>query len=437
MRALLFTIGTNISNIILSLGSGILAARVLQPDGRGVLAEIVFWGTTVAAISSMSVPMALAMEVARNPKDETLLGSGLALAATQSVLAVVLFYLAGPFLVEPKLFFWCMLFAALSIPATFMALTVLSGNHGKKEFGTFNIMRMVPPFVYFASMIGLAVTGSVSPQALALANAGGSIAVCVLKFPELVRLSGRQISRQKIRALLQLGVTLHASHIFSILLLKVDQIWLIYFFDHSALGNYAVAMTASGAGIGAIAGGVLTYYVPHLSGAVEPATQRLYVRLLLGTTLFISIAFAAAMALAAPLLIPLIFGKAYTAASSICIVLCAAQIPIAYASAAALALRTLGEWRLPVIASVSGLISFVALAGPFSVIAGVNGVAFAITAAWSVTMLLLVRRLRKILAISSAECLLPPVGDVKRQIQSLFTKQAREGGQLPQTAAGE
>src|SRR5208283_4192014 len=71
------------SLLIQSIGAatGILAARLLGPAGRGDLATIMYYPTVLSLLGSVGIQQAIAFEVSKRPQEEaTILRAGLWIA---------------------------------------------------------------------------------------------------------------------------------------------------------------------------------------------------------------------------------------------------------------------------------------------------------------------------------------------------------------------
>ena len=90
-RAWLGSLSTNVGNLFVGLVTGVLTARLLLPAGRGELAEILFWGQTVAALGLFAIPSALVMEMAQNKKDNTLVANALVLSLVLAAGSIAVF----------------------------------------------------------------------------------------------------------------------------------------------------------------------------------------------------------------------------------------------------------------------------------------------------------------------------------------------------------
>jgi O-antigen/teichoic acid export membrane protein len=67
--AWLGTLATNAAILLCGLATGVLSARLLAPEGRGVLAAVLFWPHLITSLASFSLPAAVISRRARPEVD--------------------------------------------------------------------------------------------------------------------------------------------------------------------------------------------------------------------------------------------------------------------------------------------------------------------------------------------------------------------------------
>src|SRR5437868_7402069 len=89
------TAGTNVSIAVLSSVAGILAARLLGPEGRGELAAAIVWAGMIGVFASTGLPQALTYFAAQEPGAiGRIFYTTLAIWACQSAISLALGWLA-------------------------------------------------------------------------------------------------------------------------------------------------------------------------------------------------------------------------------------------------------------------------------------------------------------------------------------------------------
>ncbi|MFQ5695199.1 MAG: hypothetical protein ACE5HB_04345, partial [Terriglobia bacterium] len=139
-RHYLTTLAANASILLLGAVSGILAARLLGPVGRGELVVVTLWPMALATLGALGMNHALAFFTAREPhRRPALLTTGLVLATLQSALLMAVGYLLLPGLLaaqRPLVVELARLFL-LYIPLAFFSGYLLNVLQGGLHFGAY------------------------------------------------------------------------------------------------------------------------------------------------------------------------------------------------------------------------------------------------------------------------------------------------------------
>ena len=162
-NAWLGTIATNALILAFNVGTGVLLARLLLPEGRGLLATIMFWPGLISSVGLMSLDHAVAHRVARAPTESRRTGATatcLALALCCLVapaLALTLPYLLG----DERREWWltAQIYALAFIPVTYLGSIVRALDYGELRLIRYNSWRIIPPFVYLAGLSLMGVDG--------------------------------------------------------------------------------------------------------------------------------------------------------------------------------------------------------------------------------------------------------------------------------------
>lgn len=96
--AFLQTMATQAFIVPINVATGVLVARLLGPEGRGVLAAITLWPQLLASLAICGLPYALIYHLKRTPHETgRILGAGLALAAGLALLGALAGAVVVPF----------------------------------------------------------------------------------------------------------------------------------------------------------------------------------------------------------------------------------------------------------------------------------------------------------------------------------------------------
>src|ERR1035441_6298778 len=178
--AWLITIVTNAVILACGVLTGILMARLLHPEGRGVLASILFWPELFAAFGICGLNEAVVYRVSHGSRaDDTTITAAvcaIVLAAATSICGILLM----PLLLRGTGASWAhaaSLYVLCFIPLNFLALTLLAVDQGQLRFQRYNLIRLSVPLIYAAGLVGLWALGAVRVETVLWANLAGN-AVC-------------------------------------------------------------------------------------------------------------------------------------------------------------------------------------------------------------------------------------------------------------------
>jgi O-antigen/teichoic acid export membrane protein len=330
--------------------TGPLLARALGPTGRGDLAAITVPLVLAPGVLSLGIPAFAYRTLPRGRPIGQVLGSlglpliliGLVVAANAATLADgladgradVRTWLIVVFAATPLICFGSLL--ASSLAALSRWRNVVATN--------------LIPFV--VPMLGIAVlyiAGSLTVWTAAAVTVAGALLCLVPGLPLLAE--GRPVFRARLaREGIAFGLKSWLGGLARIANGRLDQFLMITAVAPRVLGLYAVAVTLAGAS--GLVGGALAPPLMARIGAGERHLTPNAVRILVGGTLCLNVI----LALAAPLLLSVLFGHEFEAAYPMAIILLAAQVPLNGAGILSSALQADGAPVIPSIAEAIGLV---------------------------------------------------------------------------------
>ena len=362
--------------------TGILAARLLLPEGRGALAAIMFWPGLFWSIGLLSLREAVVHRIAQS-KDErpTIIASGLhltlALAAVTAASTVLLLpYLLG----AERQAFWLIaqIYAVTIIPITSLIGTLRGIDQGELRLFRYNLWGLIAPLVHLSGLLALWALGRVSVvTALAAFWTGHCLcALALLAFR--ARVLCARPSWLELQRLLGLNLRFHSTSLASLLGAHIDRLAVMLFWDDVAVGLYVVALTWASAGLNTVTISFRTVLFPHLSA--EPDTQRQHALLERGLRYASCLLTMGTLALAAltSWLLPLLFGASFGGSVPVALALLAAYLPLALRQIAAQSLRGLGRARPGTIAELGAIVVFFVGVWPLAQALGLLGVGLAL-----------------------------------------------------------
>jgi O-antigen/teichoic acid export membrane protein len=239
---------------ILGLGviTGILAARMLGPSGRGEVAAIIIWPSAIVTLLSLGINQSIAYSVGQRAftLDEVATAS-VVIGLVQASLSVLLGLIIVPLALarySPEVRYVGILFALFS-PA--LILGGYSGNlfQGKQDLVRFNLIRVTPAFVYLAGLGVLYWRHQPSVRGVVFAQVAGFVLALAFGVALCWRVLHPhfQWSPSVIPWLLSFGWRTQITNLANTFNQRIDQMILSLFVPPQQLGFYAVAVTLSNA----------------------------------------------------------------------------------------------------------------------------------------------------------------------------------------------
>jgi O-antigen/teichoic acid export membrane protein len=306
--------------------TGPLLARSLGPSGRGDYAAVVVPTEMVAWVIAFGMPLA-ALYHARDHDDRSLVMGSWSFAL---VVGVALTAAMWPFVPSylhshsPLTIPWFRAFLVLAIPFG-PVLTAVELLTARGKVIAFNVLRQLALVLNTVFIAGLAIAGRLTlTTALAAALAGDAISyVATLWYVRAW--PGRGFRREVTQLELRYAARVAPGAVSNLLITRLDQFVLVGVVSSRNLALYAIA--ATGAGLSApVAAGVSQALVPHLRSIDRTSDRRSDAARAARWTFGASVAIALGLALAAPIGLPLLFGRAFAAAVPLLWILLPGQV---------------------------------------------------------------------------------------------------------------
>lgn len=329
-KAFVGTFLTSIGIQGVTILTGILMARILGPEGRGLYAAGLLWPSVFAGLGFFGVNQAMTLRAAKYPNDVGgLYATALMLGGAFSALTTPIAFLAISAIMADKPNVVAAAFAFLPYIPVFILTSLLNSTDiGLGSFKHYNEMRWILSAVNVGTVVVLFVAENTDPQAYLMALLAANGAALVYK---LGRLPWRQI-RPNTRHMdvLVAGGGFYLATIALLARDQIERIFLVSFVDVDILGLYVVALSAAMMpSVLAKSLGLIVFARSAGIGGVDALldTARLFRQL---TVLNLVISIGSAIIL--PILIPIFYGEAFIAARPVAIVLVFAQLLIAMGS---------------------------------------------------------------------------------------------------------
>lgn len=307
---------TNMVMAIMGLASGLLAARLLGPQGRGELAAIQSWPMLFAAIALLGMPEAVIYYSSRcQVRAADYLGTARVIALIAGV-----GFLASGWVLMPALLrsqarstIWFAQVYLLMIPLYALIELPRNALRAVGAWGAWNALRLVHMGLWLAVVVGAWITSRLAtPGALACLFLGMQVLFAV---PHSVVVShyipGSYTWAPRFRgSLFKFGIPTMLTILPQTLNLRLDQLLMASFLGPQPLGYYVVAVAWAGASspvyysIGAV-------FFPHMSAMHEPRNHHRFLRVYSSRVLLLVSSTTMLLLAVTPMAIRLLFGPEF------------------------------------------------------------------------------------------------------------------------------
>jgi O-antigen/teichoic acid export membrane protein len=392
-RAYAQTFAATVAIRILGVVSGVLAARLLGPEGRGELAVIIFLPMLLEPLGLLELPRSVAYEVSR--ADEV----SAAVIATSFWLAVGLGAIQALLLAELLPLYlpadkshllsasrWFMIY----LPMVYITHTLMGSDQGRGKFGRFSLLLALPGLFYVAALAVAWASGHVTPA---------TFAACILTGALIVAAWRAQMDRASIshtlpdwttaQRLLKRGVSFYLPTVVSIALYRADMFILVRMASTDAIGLYAVAQAIALGQIGAV-NPFLQVGFSAVAGEtdVQKALQTLGQHFRVAQLAVSGVGLLALVV--TPWLIRLMFGAQFSGAVPATYLLIGSTVVWGMEQVLEQGLRAAGHPRPGIISNLLGLVVLVGFGIPACARYGIVGIASAALAAQCLNLAVLI-----------------------------------------------
>ncbi len=409
-----------------NIATGLLAARLLLPEGRGELAEIMLWAGLIVEFGIVGLSDALlyrAATAAAAPRD--LFATMTALTAIFSVVLVAAGVVIEPYIFagkDPDLLRLSLVFLVAYVPTNLGALFVASMFQGYLDMLTWNLLRGVVAVGYLAFIAAAAAIGQANVEGFAAANILGTVAALAVGLWLLARRGWIAFRPDwaTMKGIVIYGAKVHVGEMLNSARQKIDQALVALWLPHADLGLYVVALTVANGPL-ILAQTLANLAFPKISQQTEHEGKIFVFGRYFRFTIAVTVAVTLVLLILNPWLVPLLFGQAFAPAALIANIM---LIGLPAAAAKLLFIQALKSWDRSLIighAEIIGLaaaaLSLLALLPTF----GIAGAACSLVIANLVAAIAMAMSLRRHLGLPVL-ALLKPTADDWRLAGDLFAQ---------------
>ncbi|MGH9161504.1 MAG: lipopolysaccharide biosynthesis protein [Vicinamibacteraceae bacterium] len=314
--------------------TGILAARALQPQGRGELAAMILWPTLVGGVTAFGLPKALIYHVRRDSKQAARLAGSAALMSFLITLigAAVVWHIIPIWLrSQPAHIVFAAQLCVLMAPVYSLSTLGQAAWEANGHFGRSNLSQLLPPCLI---IVGLGVQiwlGVLTPASAAATYVLAGVPAFIWMLASIgrdYRPTLRGASRVW-RSLLHYGTRSFGGGLAGILSIYLDQVLVVGLVGAASMGIYAVAINLARV-VDAANTSVATIMFPKVVG-LEPRQIAREVARSARLGSIAGILIAAAVLVAGPFLLRWLYGPAFVPAIQILPILVCRIIVVGFA----------------------------------------------------------------------------------------------------------
>jgi O-antigen/teichoic acid export membrane protein len=314
MKGFVSSFIANVAIQICNVGTGILAARLLLPIGRGELATVILWPVILESLGQIGASWVFAREAAANPDQESNLArTAVVLGLTLGTLVMVLGYFLIPYLLpadKQNLIGLTRIFLFM-IPLCYIATFLLSLDQGNMRWTRYNLLRFVMTFSYLFLILVFWAFHHKGVQAFVIAYLLSFLISALLR----LMLQGEGIIHGRTNfsmcfRILRLGVPFFFASLSLVVANEVDKTLVVGLLPVDQVGLYAAAITFASAHLSL--GGALgvTSFV-YLANEIDQGRRSSFLAHVFRQSTWLYMVAGSGVALLAPILITPLFGPAF------------------------------------------------------------------------------------------------------------------------------
>ncbi len=387
--------------------TGPLLARALGASGRGDLQAIVVPLSLVPGVLGFGIPAYAYRTLPRGQPIGEVMGSlGLPLIAVGLIAAAAGVPLADALAAGRSTVRLFLIVVFLSTPLILLGSLLVSGMSALQRWPNVMAMSLMPFMVSLLGIGTMYVLGDLTVATAAVATIAGSLLAVAPGLPLILRT--RPVFRKSMASAgIGFGARSWIGGLAQMSNARLDQLLMITAVSPRELGLYAVATTLAGAS--GLAAGALSPPLMARIAAGEVHLMAQAVRIIVEASVCLNIV----LALAAPVILSVLFGRQFRGAVPMAWILLVAQVPLCGASVLSSALQADGAPLIPTVAEgialVITVVGLITLLGPLEAI----GAAIVSLAAYSTSFVFQIAKAHRRIGVPFSEFFVPRRDDLR------------------------
>ena len=416
---MLVTAATSGGLAVLTFTSGMVAARLLGPAGRGELAAIQTWSMFISTVATLGMGEATIYFGARDPSCAgSYLASAISISSMACVPVLLVGYLAMPWLLavqRPAIVSASRWYLVTAIFYLWIGVPH-SALRAVRSYKAWNLVRMLPSAAWLLVLLAAWALRRVSPVFVAYLYVGGLGVICLPVVFHFVRrdvIGSFRPHTAQWKEMLRFGIPSMAGGVPQNLNIKFDQMLMAGFLSPHLLGLYAVAVAWSSV-LPMMLQSFAAILFPELASCANHDDQVRAFTATFRVGAILSLSFAIAYGVATPYLLPIVFGSSFAASVKPAIVLIAASAVLGVTQLVEAGLRGLGVpmdvARSEIFGLLVTLVTLGFLLGPI----GIVGAAIASLLGYSGVLISLMVMMRRRTGQTIRTIIVPTISELRQ-----------------------
>ncbi|MBV9818424.1 MAG: oligosaccharide flippase family protein [Solirubrobacterales bacterium] len=328
-----------------------LQARALGPTGRGELAAITAPLSLAPIMLTLGLSMYTFRAVATGRRPGTVVGTIGAVYLFLGAVAIGIGPLVGHLVGGSHHVVSRWVFIGFAIlPLAFVNQVITDTCVGENRWGPVIAYRLCSPIVLIVGVVVLFLIGHLTVASAAILSIGGGTLPIVFLVPFARRYRPLRFDRQVVREGVPFGLRAWAAGIGQLVNVRFDQLLMTRLVNPAELGLYAIAVTASGVLVNPFATALTSGTMPRFATGSTDLIEKVVRTVLLGV-LVVSIG----VAVASPVVVPLVFGSSFKGAVPMIWILLGAGIPLTASAVLSSAVTSTGHPGWAALAEIAAI----------------------------------------------------------------------------------
>jgi O-antigen/teichoic acid export membrane protein len=248
--ALFQSLGAQVFITLINVLTGVITARLLGAEGRGIYAAVTLWPPLLAALATAGLGTAVVVRMRKSSENAGAIANvGLVLALVQSAIAAACaIFLLPHFLSQysPTVVFFAQL-CLVSVLVNGAQTIMKQAFAGAGQFRWYNLTHLSPPLLYILALLAIIPFSVLTADGAILALLGSGAVATLMVVPAYLRRVRPRFAgaRAEIRPLLSYSTRAAMMDVVQALATNADRLVLIPLLPATELGLYAVAFSFS------------------------------------------------------------------------------------------------------------------------------------------------------------------------------------------------